>query len=219
MKVLIFGSTGPTGRELVTRALEKGHDVTAFARNPKGLGMEEEEGFRIFTGDVLQPATVDRAMIGQQAVLCAIGPRARTGIGETPKNVVSVATRHIIESMERCGTRRLISLSSVAVGDSRGKRQAGLFFGLFQEMILIPFFLKEQFRDKERQEEMVRESAVEWVLVRPTSLVDRPARGKFRIAQSGEAVPGRIARADVAAFMVDQLTSNDYVGKAPVIGG
>jgi hypothetical protein len=158
-------------------------------------------------------------MIGQQAVLCAIGPRARTGIGETPKNVVSVATRHIIESMERCGTRRLISLSSVAVGDSRGKRQAGLFFGLFQEMILIPFFLKEQFRDKERQEEMVRESAVEWVLVRPTSLVDRPARGKFRIAQSGEAVPGRIARADVAAFMVDQLTSNDYVGKAPVIGG
>ena len=86
-------------------------------------------------------------------------------------------------------------------------------------MILIPFFLKEQFRDKERQEEMVRESAVEWVLVRPTSLVDRPARGKFRIAQGGEAVPGRIARADVAAFMVDQLTSNDYVGKAPVIGG
>jgi uncharacterized protein YbjT (DUF2867 family) len=219
MKVLIFGATGPTGRELVARALEKGHDVTAFARNPKGLGMEEEEGFRIFTGDVLQPATVDRAMVGQQGVLSAIGPRARTGIGETPKNVVSVATRHIIEAMEQCGTKRLVSLSSVGVGDSRGKRQAGPLFGFFQEMILIPFFLKAEFRDKEVQEEIVRESSVDWVLVRPTSLVDRPARSQVRVALDGEAVPGRIARADVAAFMVDQLTSNTYLKRAPVIGG
>ncbi len=213
MKVLVFGATGPTGREIVSRALEKGHDVTAFARNPKGLDMQEADGFRIFTGDVLQPKTVDRAMIGQRAVLCAIGPRARTGIGETPTNVVSVATRHIIEAMERCGTKRLITLSSVGVGDSRG--QAGFFL----KAIVVPLFLKAQFRDKERQEEAVRESTVEWVIVRPTSLVDRPARGKFRVSVNGEVVPGRIARADVAAFMVDQLTSDEYLSKAPVIGG
>ncbi|HEY2367159.1 MAG TPA: NAD(P)H-binding protein, partial [Polyangiaceae bacterium] len=186
---------------------------TAFARNPKGLGMEESDGFRIVTGDVLQPKTVDHAMIGQRAVLCAIGPRARTGIGETPTNVVSVATRHIIEAMEHCGTKRLISLSSVGVGDSRGQG------GFFRESIVIPLFMKAQFRDKERQEEAVRESSVEWVLVRPTSLVDRPARGEFRVTTNGEGVPGRIARADVAAFMVDQLTSDAYLGKAPVIGG
>ena len=219
MKVIIFGATGPTGREIVSRALEKGHDVTAFARNPKGLGIEEEEGFRIATGDVLQPKTVDRAMVGQQAVLCAIGPRARTGTGETPTNVVSVATRHIIEAMEQTGTKRLVTLSSVGVGDSRGKRQAGFFFGFFQEAILIPLFLKAQFRDKELQEEIVRESSVEWVIVRPTSLVNRPAGGKYKVAKSGEVVPGRISRADVAAFMVDQLTSNEHVGRAPVIGG
>jgi nucleoside-diphosphate-sugar epimerase len=192
MKVIIFGATGPTGRELVTCALEKGHDVTAFARNPKGLGMEEEEGFRIVPGDVLQPKTVDRAMKGQQAVLCAIGPRAHTGTGETPYNVVSVATRHIIEAMEQTGTKRLVTLSSAGIGDSRGK------LGFLRESILIPLFSKAQFRDKELQEEYVRESSVEWVIVRPTS---------------------RIARADVAAFMVDQLTSNDYVGQARVIGG
>jgi len=219
MKVLIFGATGPTGRNLVTYALEKGHDVTAFARNPAGLKMHEEEGFRIFTGDVLQPKTVDRAMVDQQAVLCAIGPRARTGTGETPSNVVSVGTRHILEAMERVGTKRLVSLSSVGVGDSRGKRQAGPLFGFFQELILVPLFLKREFADKELQEELVRESATEWVIVRPTSLVDRPARGQFRVSVTGETVPGRIARADVAAFMVDQLTSNQYLRKAPVIGG
>jgi putative NADH-flavin reductase len=219
MKVLIFGATGPTGRELVTRALEKGHEVTAFARNPAGLAMKEEEGFHIFTGDVLQPATVDRAMAGQQAVLSALGPRARTGIGETPVNVVSVATRHMLEAMERCGTKRLVSLSSVGVGDSRGKRQAGPFFGFLQESILIPLFMKRQFADKEIQEEYVRGSKVDWVLVRPTALTDGPARGQFRVATSGETVPGRISRADVAAFMIDQLTSNEYLGKGPVIGG
>ena len=192
MKVIIFGATGPTGRELVARALEKGHDVTAFARNPKGLGMEEEEGFRIVPGDVLQPKTVDRAMKGQQAVLCAIGPRAHTGTGETPYNVVSVATRHIIEAMEQTGTKRLVTLSSAGVGDSRGK------LGFFRESILIPLFSKAQFRDKELQEEYVRESSVEWVIVRPTP---------------------RISRAEVAAFMVEQLTSNEHLRKAPVIGG
>jgi uncharacterized protein YbjT (DUF2867 family) len=219
MKVLIFGATGPTGHDLVARALEKGHEVTAFARNPKGLKIDKQEGFSVFTGDVLQPTTVDRAMTGQQAVLCAIGPRARTGTGETPTNVVSVATRHILEAMGRSGTRRLISLSSVGVGDSKGKRQAGALFGFFQESILVPLFLKQEFADKEVQEDLVRNSTVEWVLVRPTSLVDRPAQGRFRITTSGEVVPGRIARADVAAFMVDQLTSGEYLGKAPVIGG
>jgi uncharacterized protein YbjT (DUF2867 family) len=212
MKVIIFGATGPTGRELVKRALDKGHDVTAFARNPKGLGMEEEEGFRIVPGDVLQPKTVDRAMKGQQAVLCAIGPRAHTGTGETPYNVVSVATRHIVEAMEATGTKRLVTLSSVGVGDSRG--QAG-----FLKRMIIALFSKAHFKDKELQEEIVRESSLEWVIVRPTSLVNRPARGKFQVTTKGEGVPGRIARADVAAFMVDQLTSNDHLHQAPVIGG
>ncbi len=219
VKVLIFGATGPTGRSLVACALDKGHDVTAFARNPAGLAMDEEEGFHIFTGDVLQPKTVDRAMVGQQAVLCALGPRARTGTGETPTNVVSVGTRHILEAMERAGTKRLIALSSVGVGDSRGKRQAGAMRGFFQESILVPLFLKREFRDKELQEELVRESAVEWIIVRPTSLTSKPARGQFRVAMKGETVPGSIAHADVAAFMVEQLTSNEYLGKAPVIGG
>jgi nucleoside-diphosphate-sugar epimerase len=104
---------------------------------------------------------------------------------------VSVATRHIIEAMEQTGTKRLVTLSSAGIGDSRGK------LGFFREAILVPLFSKAQFRDKELQEEYVRESSVEWVIVRPTS---------------------RIARADVAAFMVDQLTSNEHLRQAPVIG-
>src|SRR5262245_28331548 len=96
MKVVVFGATGSTGREIVARALERGHEVTAFVRNREGAGFKEEEGFHVFPGDVLQPATVERVLREQQAVLCAVGPRARTGYGETPTNVCSVATRHIL---------------------------------------------------------------------------------------------------------------------------
>jgi putative NADH-flavin reductase len=218
MKVVIFGATGPTGQELVTRALDKGHKVTAFARNPDAI-QQEDEHLQVFTGDVLQPATVDRAMDGQQAVLCAIGPRRRSGAGETPVNVVSVATRHILESMKRSSVKRLITLSSVGVGDSRGKYQAGLVMSFLFERLVIPLALKQEFADKEIQEDLVRKSSVDWVIVRPTSLHDGEAKGAFKVALDGERVPGRIARADVAAFMVDQLTSNGLLGKSPVIGG
>jgi uncharacterized protein YbjT (DUF2867 family) len=219
MKVVVFGATGPTGRALVARSLEAGHEVTAFVRNPTASGFEEEEGFHVFEGDVLQPATVDRVMREQRAVLCALGPRARTGHGETPTNLCSVGTRHILESMERCGTKRLVVLSSVGVGDSRGKMQAGPFFGFLHERILVPLALKRQFADKEVQEQLVQASTVDWVLVRPTSLTNGPARRTFTVSVDGARVGAHIARDDVAAFMVDQLKSNEYVRKAPVLGG
>ena len=218
MKVVVFGATGPTGLELVTQALERGHEVTAFVRNPDAIAIQHEKLERV-TGDALVPTTVDRAIEGRDAVLCAIGPRRRTGHGETPANVVSVATRHILESMERYGARRLVSMSSVGVGDSRGKLQAGAVRGFFQEKILVPLFLKREFADKELQEDLVRESKVEWVLVRPTSLTDGPARRQLRVAVDGSRVPGTVSRADVAAFMVEQLESDAYLRAAPVIGG
>jgi putative NADH-flavin reductase len=217
MKVVVFGATGPTGRALVARALERGHEVTAFARNPDAIDAKHD-ALHPFTGDVLQPATVDSAIKGQDAVLCAVGPRRRAGHGETPANVVSVATRHILESMHKHKVKRLVSMSSVGVGDSRGKYQAGAM-SFFFEKVVIPLALKREFQDKELQETLVRESDVDWVLVRPTSLTDGPARGKYRVDVDGGRVPSRISRSDVAAFMVDQLESDEYLRKAPVIGG
>jgi uncharacterized protein YbjT (DUF2867 family) len=218
MKVVVFGATGPTGRELVGRALEQGHEVTAFARNPPALGITHDK-LDPFKGDVLQPATVDSAVKGRDAVLFAIGPRKRAGTGETPVNVCSVATRHVLESMEKYKVKRLVSLSSVGVGESRGKLQAGLFFGTLFEWLVVPLALKRQFKDKELQEILVRESTTEWILVQPTALTNGDPRGRYKISTDGARVPASIARADVAAFMVDQLTSDTYLHKAPVIGG
>jgi putative NADH-flavin reductase len=217
MKVVVIGATGATGVELVARALDKGHKVTAFARNPAAIDMEDENLER-FTGDVLQPAIVDHAMRGKDAVLFAIGPRRRAGTGETPVNVVSVATRHVLESMEKHKVKRIVTLSSAGVGESRGKGQAGAMGVLF-ERVIMPLFLKRQFKDKEVQETLMRESATEWIIVQPTALTNSKPRGEYKVSTDGGRVPSRISRADVAAFMVDQLTNDTYLRKAVVIGG
>jgi putative NADH-flavin reductase len=221
MKVVVIGATGPTGIELVSRALDEGHEVTAFARNPPALSsyaFYEHKHLEKFTGDVLQPLTVERAIKGHDAVLVAIGPRRHAGTGETPVNVCSVATRHVLEAMAKHGTKRLVVLSSAGVGESRGKHQAGIA-GILFESLVVPTLLKRQFKDKELQESLVRESTVDWVIVQPTALTNGDPKGAYKVAIDGSRVPARIARADVAAFMVDQVTSDTYLHKAPVIGG
>src|SRR5918992_5532141 len=105
MKLLIVGATGGTGRQLVRQALERGHAVTAFARDPAAL--DERDGLRVLAGDVLDPAAVERAVAGHEAVLCALGkPAARPG------RVRSQGTRNIVRAMESAGPARLICLST-----------------------------------------------------------------------------------------------------------
>ena len=217
MKVVVIGATGATGLELVARGLEEGHEVTAFARNPAVIDIEDDALER-FTGDVLQPAVVEHAIRGKDAVLFAIGPRRRAGTGETPVNVVSVATRHVLEAMEKHGVKRLVTLSSAGVGESRGKRQAGAMSVVF-EKVVVPLFFRREFKDKEVQESLVRESKTDWVIVQPTQLTNSKPRGAYTATADGARVPARISRADVAAFMVAQLTSDTYLHKSVVLGG
>ena len=113
MKLLIFGSTGGTGRELLKQALEQGYRVTAYARNPAKIDDIKHTSLQVIRGDVLDPASVESAVAGQEAVLSTIGAGAgRTGLRAD-------GTRNIVEAMEKIGVRRLVCQSSLGVGDSR----------------------------------------------------------------------------------------------------
>src|SRR5688572_8307075 len=112
MKLLIIGATGGTGRELVDQALEGGHSVTAFARDPSPLG--EREGLELVAGDVLDPAAVERAVAGHDAVLCTIGKPATS-----PGTVRSEGTENIVRAMRAGGPTRLICLSTIGLGETR----------------------------------------------------------------------------------------------------
>lgn len=205
MKLIVFGSTGGTGRELVKQALDQGHDVVAFARDPAKIDDLKHASLHVARGDALDPAAVESVVGGQGAVLCAIGAGAgRTTLREN-------GTRNIVEAMKKAGVRRLICQSSLGVGDSR----ANLPF--LTKYIVVSIFLRHAFADHERQEAVVKQSSLDWIIVRPPHLKDGPRTGVYRhgFSVTDQRIAGRISRADVADFMLKQLTDDTYLRQTP----
>ena len=205
MNLLIVGATGGTGRALVEQALAQGHSVTAFARKPRKVRTTHER-LTIMEGNVLDYASLDRAVKGKDAVVSALGHK-RWLIKTT---ILSEGTRNIMAAMEKQGVKLFICESSLGVGDSWGR------LGLFYTLFIIPFIIFFYFRDKARQEQFIKESSLDWVIVRPGQLTNGRKRGVYRHGQDvGSYIFGaRISRADVADFMLEQLTDNSYIQKS-----
>jgi putative NADH-flavin reductase len=205
MKLLIFGSTGGTGRELLKQALSQGHQVVAFCRNPSKIGDIKSANLQVIRGDVLDSAAVERAVAGQEAVLSTIGA------GAARSTIREEGTRNIVEAMEKAGVQRLICQSSLGVGDSR----ANLSF--FTKYIIVSVFLRHAFTDHERQEAVVKRSSLDWTIVRPPHLKDGPQTGAYRYGfpTTDRRIKGKIFRADVADFMLKQLTDDRYLHAKP----
>jgi putative NADH-flavin reductase len=205
-RVLIVGATGGTGRELVRQALERGHEVTALVRSPSKLQVEHPR-LRVLRGDVLDAASVDEAMKGQQAVLSALGHKQFF----RPTRIVSDGTRNLLHAMDAHGVTQLVCTTTLGLGNSVGR--LGLYYTCFVTPLIVPFY----FWDKTRQERLIAASRVEWVIVRPGTLTNAPARGTYRhgIGVGSLLWTVRVSRADVADFMLDQLEDATYTGTAP----
>ena len=206
MKLLIFGATGPTGKILLKQAIDQKHEVTAFVRNPQKLRTEAGENLRVVKGDILDAETVEEAVKGQDAVLSVLGNTIRK-----PNTVLSDGTRNIIRAMEKHGVRRFVCMTSLGCGDSRG--QDGFVFG----KIFRPLLLREVFADKDRQEEVIKQSNLDWVIVRPAGLINKAEKGNFRAGTDKSITAGRISRADAARFTLEQATSDKFLLQTPAI--
>jgi putative NADH-flavin reductase len=206
MRVLIVGATGGTGRQLVAQALERGHHVTALARNPAGLEIQHPR-LRIVRGNVLDAASLDEAMRGQEAVVSALGHKQLF----RPTRILSEGTRNLLAAMEAAGVNRFVCETALGIGQSAGRM--GVYYTLFVVPLILPFY----FWDKARQERVIAQSRVNWIIVRPGALTNGPHRGKYR---RGAGIGSllwtvRISRADVAEFMLNQLTEDTYLRAAP----
>jgi uncharacterized protein YbjT (DUF2867 family) len=204
-RILVVGATGGTGREIVVQALERGYEVTALARDPAKLGVEHPR-LAVVRGDVLEPATLGPAVHGQDAVVCALGHKRWLG----PSRILSVGTANLLRAMSAAGVPRLVCETSLGLGDSAGRM--GLYYTLFVLPVILPFY----YWDKTRQERAVSAAGAEWVIVRPGALTDRPARGRVRAGRDVGSflVTVSVPRADVAAFLLDQLRSDEHLGTA-----
>lgn len=207
MKVVIFGATGATGRMLIAGALERGHVVTAVARNAALVEIQHTH-LTVMQGNVLDAASVSRAVAHQDAVLWAVGGSNALSQRRQPSEVCTVGTGLILDAMQRHGIRRIISLSSWGIGESRARVPFHFRY------LILPLVLKTELADKAGQEQLLRQSDRNWTIVRPSRLTDGPATGRYRAAEQ-LAFPfnAHLARADLADFMLRQLDDDRFVRK------
>jgi putative NADH-flavin reductase len=220
MRLVIFGATGGTGRRLVERAIAEGHEVTAFVRNPSRMTARHQR-LKIVAGDAFDPERVREAVAANEAVISVLGSRQpsnplRPRSPGDPNGPASAGSRNIIAAMKEHGLRRFMCQTAWGVVES--KQDPG-FAGAFFMKVLVPPLLRDEYADKEAQERIVRESDLEWIIVRPMILTNGPWTNDYRTGE--DLKPGRhpyISRADVADFLMRQLTDDAYVRKTPAIG-
>src|SRR6266852_1910605 len=130
-----------------------------------------------------------------------------------PTTMFSDATRILVTAMEKHGVKRLVCITGIGAGDSRGHG------GFWYERLIFPLITKQTYLDKGRQEELIRNSSLDWIIVRPASFTNGPLRGNLRVAPDLNSVTIRsISRADTAVFVLQQVTDNTYLRKTPLVG-
>lgn len=207
MKLAIFGATGRTGQHLVRQALERGHEVVAFARSPQKL---EPDGDRltVVQGDVQDAAKVAEAVAGADAVVSVLGPTENK-----PAFAVTKGTQNILDAMRQHGVQRLVLSAGAGVGDPNDAPK------LINRVInaLLKLVSRWVYEDMKRVVDTVRQSDVDWTVVRVPMLTDDPAGGTVTAAYVGRGMGMRLSREDMASFMLDQVTDDTYLHQAPAI--
>lgn len=199
-RLLVVGASGRTGRLILDAASAAGLSVRALSREPARLNAERAD-VEACRGDVLDAGSLAAALSGVDAVVSALG----TKLELWPVSVLSQGTGNLIAAMTQAGIARLICITGVGAGDSRGHG------GLIYDRLVLPTLLRQVYADKDRQERAIRDSELDWTIVRPARLTNRSADGRYRTITSfdGERMK-TISRADVAAFIVDELREHRY---------
>jgi putative NADH-flavin reductase len=213
MNIAVFGANGPTGQLMVRQALAEGHEVTAVTRHPETFSLRHDL-LRVLGGDVFDPAAVEQAVAGQDAVLSTLGvPYSRK-----PITVYSEGVAHIVEAMKHTGVRRLVCVSSSATDPAVRFLDTG--GGFFFERVLKPLITKTigrtMYADMGRMERLVMDSELDWTIVRPSGLFDAPVVTAYQTAEGH--ICGRFtARADLADCVLRQLTTDEYLRKVVAV--
>ncbi len=206
-KILVLGATGGTGRLIINQAVARGYDVTALVRSAEKAG--GLQGATLVVGDARDEVALRQALKGRDAVVSVLGTPVSPFREVT---LLSTATRALVSAMKLEQVSRLVCITGMGAGDSAG--HGGFLF----DRLILPLLLRKVYADKNRQEALVRDSGLDWVLVRPSVLTDKHGRDTVRaLTDLSHFHGGTIARADVARFALDQVRDDAWVHRAPLI--
>jgi putative NADH-flavin reductase len=205
MQIAILGATGGIGGHVLDWALQTGHPVHALARDPQALS--PAAGLTITCGDALDETAVAEVIDGADAVVSALGPR-----GTKAPGLLAGAAGNAVAAMQKTGARRLVCVSAAGAYVTGDPNMNWLI------KTILPRVLARQFADVRAMEDVIRASDLDWTLVRPTRLINRPGTGRYRVSPDySPAGGGKIARADVAHFIAAVLTENGWPRAAPAL--
>ncbi|MBW7970217.1 SDR family oxidoreductase [Bradyrhizobium sp. BR 10289] len=206
-KILVLGATGGTGRAIVAQALARGNEVTVLVRSREKAA--ELKGAKAVVGDARDERVLRQALKGQDAVISALGTPASPFREVT---LLSTATLALVAAMKTENVARLVAITGIGAGDSRG--HGGFMF----DNVIYPLLLRKVYADKDRQEAIVRDSGLDWTLVRPSILSNKPGGHAVRaLTDLSGFHGGTIARSDVANFVLDQVGNDAWLHRAPLI--
>jgi putative NADH-flavin reductase len=208
MKLVIFGATGRTGIPLVNQALEKGHKVTVLVRNKSKLKISHKN-LTVVEGDVLDYESIEKVIVGQDAVLSVIGHTKGA-----PKNLLTKAATNLVKAMETHNVKRTISLTGAGVEVEKDVKQSIISHLIH---IALKFFAKELLLDSINQKNVIVKTELDWTIVRGPRLLEGEKTQQYQTGYFKFKKP-MINRADVAHFMLEELEKNQYVKEYPLIG-
>lgn len=204
MRIVVFGASSASGKLLVEKALALGHEVSAFVRDPSKLGATHPK-LKVIQGDALNSSQVEGAVKGSDAVLSTLGPKGK------PTVMAAQSTQNIVDAMEKHGVKRLVVVSVAGIAVPQDDRKRNLIDGL------LKLLLKDVFLDRENQIAVLNASKVEWIAVRVPRLTDEPAKGSVKAFFGSPNPSFKVTRADLADFMLEQLTSDRWLRQAPIL--
>ena len=209
--ILIIGASRGIGLEMVRAALSAGYKVRALARSANAIAIHHPQ-LEVIVGDALEQQTVRRALAGVDAVVQALGVRLNWETIVNGTTLFSQATRVLVHEMQALGVKRLVVVTGLGAGDSRG---AGSFLHTY---FVFPLILQRIYDDKGAQEKIVASSDLDWTIVRPGFLTNGPATGHYQtLVEAKSWRGGFISRRDVADCLVGQISDRSCIGRAPVI--
>ncbi|MEP7290132.1 MAG: SDR family oxidoreductase [Chloroflexota bacterium] len=202
MKLIVFGATGGIGAHVVAQALAAGHDVTAVARRPSAVTLRHER-LSVIEGDVLNAVSIRASVVGQDAVVSALGVRDRA-----PTTVYSEGVANIMQAMQAAQVRRIICISASGL-------DAGIWWQRFMGKVFLWRLLKNMYTDLLRMESEVTASNLDWTILRPPAYTNGPRTGHYQAVVNHKLTHGwHISRADIADYIVHHLNdTNTYCGR------
>lgn len=209
MRITVIGASRGIGRKVVDYALRRGHHVRAVARSADRMDIASE-AFEAVAGDATDPELLARAVEGADAVILTLGlPRDIRVL--QPTSLFSSVTQALIPAMQDAGVRRLLTVTGFGAGDSQAKLST-------PEKLTLKLVLGRAYADKDRQEELIRGSDLDWTIARPGILTDNAMTAKYQVLVTPETWrQGLISRADVAHFLVHAAEDGSHVRQTPAL--